>query len=97
MMPYAIGELGQGNGLAMVWHRTVGRLFGAKPLPEPMLTYCQAGRQEQISVNLNQHAIVLNKENALEDVIWKLLRPSVIKRSNDFIPVLTRAVCTYVM
>ena len=26
------------------------RLFGAKPLPEPLLTYCQLDSQEQTSV-----------------------------------------------
>ena len=28
----------------------VCRLFGAKPLPEPMLTYCQLDPKDQISV-----------------------------------------------
>ena len=29
------------------------RLFGAKSLPEPMLTYCQLDPQEQISVKFH--------------------------------------------
>ena len=26
------------------------RMLGAKPLPEPTLTYCQMGRREQIGI-----------------------------------------------
>ena len=38
-----------GSGLVQVM---ACRLFGAKPLPEPMLAYCQLDSQEQISVKL---------------------------------------------
>ena len=31
------------------------RLFGAKPLPEPMLSYCQLDPWEQLQWNLNQN------------------------------------------
>ena len=42
-----LGTIGLGNAC---------RLFGAKPLPEPMLTYCQFDPHEQISVELKSNA-----------------------------------------
>ena len=43
----------------------VCRLFGDKPLSEPMLPYCQLGRKEHISVKFIQNSIY--QENALEN------------------------------
>ena len=44
----------------MAWH-----LFGAKPLPEPMLAYCQLDSWEQISMNFaNRNSIIFIQENA---------------------------------
>ena len=49
------------------------RLFGAKPLPEPMLTYCQLDRQEQTSVIFqNQSSNIVIQENAFENVVCKM-------------------------
>ena len=45
------------------------RLFGAKPLPGPMLTYCQLDSKEQISVNLNQNSISLIQKNGFQIVV----------------------------
>ena len=47
-------------------------LFGAKPLPELMLTHCQLDPQEQISVKFEskyEHSI---EENAIEHVVCKM-------------------------
>ena len=45
-------------------------LFGAKPLPEPMLTYWELN---QIQWNLNQNTKLFIHENAFENVIWKMV------------------------
>ena len=42
------------------------RLFGAKPLPEPMLTYCQL---EFWSLNWN--SVIFIQENAFKNVVWQ--------------------------
>ena len=45
------------------------RLFGAKPLPEPMLTYCHLGSLEQASVIFES-----KYENFFIEVnAWKML------------------------
>ena len=44
-----------------------GDLFNAKPLPEPLLTYCQLDSQEQISV------IFFIQENVFENVTCEML------------------------
>ena len=45
------------------------RLFGAKPLPEPMMAYCQLDSWEQISVKFERNSIILIQENAFENVV----------------------------
>ena len=47
------------------------RLFGAKPLPEPMLAYCHLDSWEQISVKFESefNHIIFIQENAFENVI----------------------------
>ena len=45
------------------------RLFGTKPLPEPMLTYCHLDSWEQISVKLNLNYIIFIQEDVLESVV----------------------------
>ena len=42
------------------------RLFGAKPLPEPMLAYCWLDSWEQIS---NRDSIIFIQEHAFEIVV----------------------------
>ena len=42
------------------------RLFGAKPLPELMLAYCQLDHKEEISVKFGSKFIILIQENAFE-------------------------------
>ena len=54
----------QGTGAALV--RVMAyRLFGTKPLPEPMWAYCQLDLWEQISVN----CIIFIQENAFENIV----------------------------
>ena len=48
------------------------RLFGAKPLPEPMLSYCQLDPQEQISVNFDSNYEHFIDQNALENFVWEM-------------------------
>ena len=44
------------------------RLFGAKPLSKPMLSYCQLGSQEQTSVKFESELYIFIQENAFENV-----------------------------
>ena len=45
------------------------RLFGAKPLSEPMLEYCLLDHGEQISMQFfNQNTTIFTEENDLENV-----------------------------
>ena len=44
-------------------------LFGTKPLPEPMLAYCQLDSWEQISVTFKSEFIIFIRENAFEIVV----------------------------
>ena len=59
-------------------------LFGAKPLSEPMLLYCQLDHKEHISVEF--YLKVFTQENALENVVCEkaaiLSRPRYVKHSN---------------
>ena len=55
-----VSELGPSMVLVMAC-----RLFGAKPLPEPMLAYCQLDSCEQISVKLHNFI----QENAFENIV----------------------------
>ena len=48
------------------------RLSGAKPLPEPMLAYCQLNSWEHISENFDSNFIVFIEENAIENVVAKM-------------------------
>ena len=43
------------------------RLIGAKPLPEPILSYCQFDHQEQTSVKLESRYIFVIHENVFEN------------------------------
>ena len=47
----------------------VCRQFGAKPLPEPMLAYCQFGSLEQISVKVKSVSIAFIKESKYKVVV----------------------------
>ena len=47
----------------MAWH-----LFGAKPLPKTMLTYCQLDSQEHISMKFNQMQAF-----SLKKCIWNIV------------------------
>ena len=46
-------------------------LFGAKPLPEPMLPYCQMDSYEHSLVNLNRNSIIFFQENATVNVVYQ--------------------------
>ena len=45
------------------------RLFGAKPLPEPMLVYGQLDSWEHISMTVDRNSIIIIQENAIENVV----------------------------
>ena len=45
------------------------RLFGTKPLPEPMLGYCQLDSWKHISVKFELEFIIFIQENAFENVV----------------------------
>ena len=45
------------------------RLFGAKPLPEPKLTYCQFDPRNKLQWTLNPGSIISIQENAFEKVV----------------------------
>ena len=46
------------------------RLFGAKPLPEPMLVYCQLASW-MFQWNLNRNFIIFTEENAFENIVYQ--------------------------
>ena len=53
------------------------RLFGAKPLPEPMLPYCQLDPWEQTHWHLNQNTLKLFiRENTLENFEMRFILSS---------------------
>ena len=62
--------IGSGNGLS---------LLGAKPLAEPMLTYCQLDPWEQISVNWKSNIFI--HENAFENVVCEMA--AILSRGNE--------------
>ena len=45
------------------------RLFDAKPLPEPMLVYCQLDPGNKFRWNLNRNFILFIQENAFQNVV----------------------------
>ena len=62
--PPSAAYMGQWTGPSMVLVMAC-RLFAAKPLPEPMLAYCQLDSCEQISVKLHNFI----QENAFENIV----------------------------
>ena len=51
--------IGLGNGLAP---------FGAKPLPEPMLTHCQIEPGKQTSIKFESKLLIVIQKNECENV-----------------------------
>ena len=49
------------------------RLFGAKPLSQPMLGYYQLDPQQQTSVKFNQYTKVFIHENAPENIVYEMV------------------------
>ena len=47
------------------------RLFGTKPLPEPIVVYCQLDSLEQVSVKFEFEFIIFIQENAFENVVCR--------------------------
>ena len=45
-------------------------LYGAMPLLEPVLTYCQLDSREQTSVKCQSEFIAFFQANALENIVW---------------------------
>ena len=60
----------QGTGSALVQVMAC-RLFGAEPLTEPMLVYCQLDSSEQISVKFESKFYQCIHENAFEIVFYQ--------------------------
>ena len=61
------------------------RLFGAKPLPEPMLAYCQLDSREQISVKFGSEFFHFHSRK----FIWKCRLPKTppfCPKWNDLMP-----------
>ena len=50
----------------------VCRLFGTKPLPEPMFTYCRLDPQEQISVKFESKYKAFHSTDAFECIICNM-------------------------
>ena len=57
-------------------------LFGARPLPDPVLIYCQLDPQEQTSVNIRikMHTFFIN-EKAFENVVCEFA--TILSRKNE--------------
>ena len=58
-------------------------LFGTKPLPEPILTYCQLDPEEQTSVKIESKYKISTEENAFENVVCKM--EAILSRADDLI------------
>ena len=50
----------------------VCRLFGAKPLSEPMMTYCQLDHKEHISIKYHLNSKVFIQENSFENILCEM-------------------------
>ena len=48
------------------------RLHGAKPLPEPVLTYCQLDHWEQLPMKLESKNKIFFYENVFEAVVCEI-------------------------
>ena len=49
------------------------RLFGAKPLPEPTLTYCQPALRNKLQWNWNPNTNIFIQENVYENVVGEMV------------------------
>ena len=47
-------------------------LFGAKPLPDPILTYCQLDLRNKLQWNFNQNTNLFIHENASETIVYEM-------------------------
>ena len=57
------------------------RLFGAKPLPEPMLAYCQMDTWEQISMEFESKFYHFYLKNAFEIVVSEMA--AILSRADE--------------
>ena len=48
------------------------RLFGAKPLPEPILTFCHLDPSWHASVEFHQNTHIFIRENVFENIVCKI-------------------------
>ena len=63
------------------------RLFGTKPLAEPMLTYCQLDPMEQTSMKFERNTPFFIHKNAFKNVSIMaaiLSRPQCVKRTEFY-------------
>ena len=79
MASYIWVNIGVGNGCC---------LFAAKPLTEPMLTYCQLDALEQTSVKFESKHKYFSWKNAFENAVCKmasiLFRAQHVKQQDPF-------------
>ena len=57
------------------------RLFGAKPLPKPMLGYCRLDPYEQTSVKFHQTTKLFIHKNACENIVCEMA--SILSRGDE--------------
>ena len=60
------------------------RLFGAKPLSEPMLKYCQLDLTNKLQWNSNRNTKFFIQENAFENVVCEMA--AILSRGDDLLP-----------
>ena len=71
VMHVCISESGQHWFRSALVQIMACRLFGAKPLPEPMLDYCQLDTWNKFQWNLNQNTKFFIHENASVNIVCK--------------------------
>ena len=59
------------------------RLFGAKPLPEPMPTSCQLDTYEQNSVKFESKFKVFHSQNVFENIVGQM--KAILSRGDELI------------
>ena len=82
-------SMGQSDAYMRQWNKSslvqikACRLFGIKPLPEPMPTYFQLGPKEQVQWNFDRNSNIFIQGNVREYVVCKIVailpRPQCVK------------------
>ena len=69
--PPSTAYMRQGTWSTLV-QEMAGRLVGAKPLPEPMMNYCQLDHWEHISVKFESEYTISQSWNVFQNVVCKM-------------------------